>query len=43
MSGITGWILELTRQGLYATVAVLLGFKAMMQNKIMYWPGNLVL
>ncbi len=35
--------IELTRQGLYATVAVLLGFEAMMQNKIMYWPGNLVL
>ena len=35
--------LELTRQGFYATVAVLLGFEAMMNDKIMYWPGGLAL
>jgi len=35
--------LELTRQGLYATVAVLMGFNSIMENKIMYWPKNLVL
>ncbi len=35
--------LELTRQGFYATVAVLMGFNAMMENKIKYWPENLAL
>ncbi len=34
---------ELTRQGFYATVAVLMGFEAMMENKIVYWPKGLAL
>ena len=35
--------LELTRQGFYATVATLMGFEAMQQNKIMFWPEGLAL
>ncbi len=35
--------IELTRQGFYATVASLLGYEAMMQDKVMYWPENLAI